>query len=298
MVSELAIRLDDVVGLDAHVAIENDHLRDLLTGRAHPVNGTAHHIVRQLRTGADLRQVVDSYQSAFGLDVDTALRDVLAVLESCDSAALLVVRRNWSTRLRPWSLYLSTKTALSLGWGRPPARRAPATFWGLAMAVARSSRAGAISAVIAGIALAGVLFAVNPSSLSGPATLKVLLYCATPVGVYLVMAVQFGAHEGGHLLAARGLGHVSYLTTRGLQMSLAHASTRDSGDRMIALAGPVCGLLAAAVCVAIGVLAGLPPMFSTLMAGLGVPHVWSLTPWSTDGRMVWGRARINPVEAR
>ena len=293
--------LGDHLQLERHVQLTEQGAQDTLTGRALTVNGTAHTALALLVDGGSYAELADRYAEAFAIDTHTARGDLRAVATALDAAALLVVSPSRLGRMHPATLLPAAQRLATLEWFQPPARRYPATLRGLLAGTARSARVTLWGSSIAGLLLLTMLIAVSRSAASlegGVLTAEELRrafsFAASPVLLASVLLVQLAAHEGGHLLTARCHGANAFLVTRGMRIYVAHDAHEPRLVRRIAVVGPVGGVLAALLTAGVLPLSLLPPMVVLAVAAMALPHLFSLMPWSSDGRAIWASATASP----
>ena len=293
--------LGDHLQLERHVHLTEQGAQDTLTGRALTVNATAHTVLALLADGGRYGELADRYAEAFVLDASTARSEVRAVATALDAAALLVVTPSRLGRLHPSTLLPAAQRVATLEWFQPPARRYPATLRGLLTGTARSARVTLWGSSIAGLLLLCMLIAVSRSAVSLEGAVltteeleRAFSFAASPVLLAAVLLAQLAAHEGGHLLTARRSGANAFLVTRGMRIYVAHDAHEPRLVRRIAVVGPLGGVLAALLTAAVLPLSPLPPMVVLAVAAMALPHLWSLLPWSSDGRAIWARPTAGP----
>lgn len=293
----ISISSSDHLRLTEHVTVNEDQVIDSLTGRHLRINGSARIALRLIAAGGTFNEITGSYGSAFGIGPDVARRDVRTIATSLDTMSMLVLTPHLPTRLRPSALWGSVDRLIRLEWDTPSARRYPGTLAGLLRAVTRSGRWSLLGATVSALLLLAVLLGFSTGADTPGGTLLTYgeignsaLYALTPLLINMLLLGQLAAHEAGHLLAATRYRTVNYVAVRGLRLYVAHGELRPGPTRLIALAGPIGGVLGTAATAAAGLLIGLGPLVSGLLAAMSVPHLWSLTPWSSDGKYIWARA--------
>ena len=296
--------LGDHLQLEQHVWLTEQGAEDTLTGHVLTVNGTAHTALALLVDGGRFAELADRYAAAFAIDRNTARTDLRAVATALDAAALLVVTPSRLRRLHPATLLPAVQRMVTLEWFHPPARRYPPTLRGLLAGTIRSARVTLWGSSVAGLLLLAMLIAVSrsPSSPEGGVITaeeltRALSFAASPLLLAAVLLMQLAAHEGGHMLTAQRCGAHAFLVIRGLRIYVAHDAHEPRLVRRIAVIGPVGGVLAALTTAAVLPLSPLPPMVILAVAAMALPHLWSLLPWSSDGRAIWSTTTMSPQAA-
>jgi hypothetical protein len=304
-VNRLELVPADRVGLALGVGVDRGGLTDALAERRYRLNAVGRDVVRQLTARPTLWSVAGRMSDRYGIEPQLAWHDLVALVDQLDEQALVVVRRDPATRLRCWwreivqlfitGQFLSLLTFEWVSQGRPPARRRPASVFGL---VAASAHVYVL--FLAGLLLLGVSGSVAVAAIGGDlATIAAPLIRALAMcTVFLGLAVL---HEGGHVLAARLLGlRTYYVVSRGWALGVARDADDGWRSRVVSLAGPL-GAFAVGAALAMVILderwaaLGLQPLDAMIPASLAAFHIISLTPWATDGRLLWRRAMV-PTE--
>ena len=280
--------MQDRLTLDPYVRLDDTDLLDELTGRRHKLNESAGSMVQLIGTGTDVRSLVHDYGQRYGLDHTTAARDVQDVRDVLQEHGLLRARRHWPSRLHPTLLWLVLVDLIALRWPLPPARRYPASFFGLLRGVSRSCSTGLIGALALSVTVTALLLLPSSNALfPTPSVGVAVAWGCTPLWLYLAMAIQFAMHELGHILMARRYGAVTYVVVRGLRISVLYQRVGVGQGRAVALAGPTLGVLTALVSAGAALAFSLPGALASMIAVAGLPHLWSFTPWSSDGKALW-----------
>ncbi len=282
----------DRVRLAHDVVLTSDAMEDRATGRRIELVGAAREFVDALESEESLAHARERLVRTHGWDADVVWRDLLRFVDDLDQHALVQVTHDRSAMLRPGVLALRLHRWLTLDWSRPPATRWPATIPRVVLAVVRSNALGTTAAVVLSAILLLVLV---EQGVAGPDGTGKLAMAAVPVALFAVLLLGMAAHESGHLVALRA--HAPdrpyFVVVRGLRVSIAHAGLDPRRKAVVALAGPLLGVVATA-CVALAV-ATVPSWRGLAMpiALTGLLHLYSLMPWAADGRMIWRRGAVD-----
>lgn len=280
----------DRVSLASGVGVEGSSLLDRQTDREMHINDSAARCLARLDGSRSVAQVAHETAEAYDVDEETARRDLRELITALDRHALVVVHKSLRSRLTMPALTANVVGHLRLDWLDQPARRYAPTCTSLVRAVLRSGRWGFVGACLTSIALFLVLL---PNAGSGARSVgELALFATIPAILYAILVVQLFAHEAGHLLALRRLASAThYIAVRGVALSVAHTGATPSDRRLVALAGPLCGVGSGMMMTAIALGVGVGATEALLPLLLSMAHVYSLMPWAADGGMIFGRRR-------
>lgn len=280
----------DRVSLASGVGVMASSLVDRQTDREIYVNDSAARCLARLDGSRSVAQVAHETAEEYDVDEETARRDLRDLITALDRHALVVVRKSLRGRLTVPALTANVLGHLRLDWFDQPARRYAPTCPSLVLAVLRSGRSGFAGACLTSIVLFLVLL---PGAGSGSRSAgELALFATVPAILYAILIVQLFAHEAGHLLVLRRLTSATYyIAVRGLALSVAHTGAGPSERRVVALAGPLCGVASGVLMTAIALGAGVGATEALLPLLLSLAHVYSLMPWAADGSMIFGRRR-------
>jgi hypothetical protein len=199
------------------------------------------------------------------------LADILAFLHT--EGALIVHRQLGAWWPAGWL------RVQELARGRLPIARlfrAPASLGGIAVATLRACMP-LLVAVTASTVVAGALLAVPLASLVG--------WSAGGL-VYFELSVLL--HEVAHAWMLRALGVPAVVCQQRLWLYVLHRRLPRRQEVLVAAAGPLAGGLLGAVCALAAATqrVGAAMVFGCL---LGLFHLSSLLPWSSDGQSLYGR---------
>jgi len=272
--------------LASGVRLDGSSLVDRQTKRTIDINPPAARFVARLDGSRSVGQVADETAAEFDVDEQTAKRDLRELITALDRQALVVVHKSLRSRMTVPALMSNVIGRLQLDWLDQPARRYAPTYASLVRAVLRSARWGFVGACSTSIALFLVLL---PGADSGTRSVSELaLFATIPSVLYAILVVQLFAHEAGHLIALRRLSSAThYIAVRGPALSVAHTGAGPSERRVVALAGPLCGIASGVAMTAVALGAGLGVTEAVLPVLLSLAHVYSLMPWAADGSMIF-----------
>lgn len=293
--SELDLELVDRVALYPGVSLENTKrtLVDSTTGGCLILNSTGVEICEELREGATVSDVVDSLATNHAIPIGLASRDVTALVAELNLRGLLSIRSSWPARFTRLSLQARWFHLMEGELLRAPLARRPPTLFNLVIATAPTM----ISLILMSSAVAVLLITAGSAAL-GAANASTGLTTALPV----IFALQFWAglvaHEAGHLLATRlAKGATAFFwASRPTSVALRFGAATAREERAVLLTGPLSGIGACIVATfAVWVTASRlhAPTSIAVVAFFATvaPHVWSLSPWSADGKGIWRRER-------
>lgn len=280
------MRLDvqDVVGLAEGVrwVPSAGVVHDVPLGARHPVNATAAQVLDSVARG---RSTVGESSAVladrYGLDDEQARTDVLDLLRVLDDQALVSVRR---PRRLVWSPsgVAGAVSALALGGDLFLAHRFPATARGIVRATARILLWPTVLLLLGAAGLIAALRGVRPDLDAVVLVESALLVAALVLALWISMAL----HELGHLVALRGGRGHAVVVVRGWRMALLHRDDPSNRPALVALAGPLAGLLGGLLVAPLGWVDAFGPELAAVACAVGLSHLVHLGPWSADGAML------------
>ena len=284
----------DVVRLPVDVRLDNAGTALVETDRdlRHELNTTAGVVLARVAEtdGTSVADLVKTVTCAFDVDVATASADVKKLVTELNSQALVNLDGSLRARLRTgwvrdefWAVLAGTPPTL-------PTVRTSASVPRLVAAML--SRLAAPLAIA--IMLVMTVMSVGIVKFGAPDASDVLTVSA-PLVVLLFFASSTIGHEVAHLLVVRLTnGHPLHVLAALGSARLVY-QPRGRTSRAVAIAGPIAGLLTLGATMALVLwlfershVSFTLPMLLGLAAAL--PHLWSLLPWSADGRQIWARS--------
>lgn len=276
----------DVVAFNRGVVLEGHFVIDQLTGNRLPVNDSAALLLAAVDGKASLQHCAFLVAAENGWESDEVLNDFAAVIDALERSSLVHIRRSFTSRLHRENAIAAVGRIVSLDWPRPAVRRYAPSLWSLTIACLRATRWGLLAGFIVSCAMA-IIFLTQGLGHNGDSWK--LAYASIPFLLFTALVGHIIFHEAGHLAAMNVLapGRSKYVLVRGLRVSVAHASLGTRTKRSVALAGPLAGL-AGAQLIGIAFLS-IPPLapIAPVVNLSGVLHLYSLFPWTADGRMIW-----------
>jgi hypothetical protein len=279
------------IALPPGVTLTSAGLHDPVLSHTFRLNNSGHAVVAGLATGRCVGDQAAHIAAQFGLDRHRVEDDIATLIGELNGRSLVNVstpRRlphppNMLTRAGRAAAATAILTGLAND-GRSRNRRFGSGVRGLLASLRTLSL---LALIVGGLASGGILVAVASEPHQTLAASTVLYSCLLPALSALVLVVSVLAHELGHLTCLRALGHRrTAAIAHGWTVSIAHDSL-DRGRRLVAFAGPATAVLVCAAIAASTVAVGAPHFCAAVFASIGVGHLYSLVPWSSDGRMLW-----------
>ncbi len=263
----------DRVRLPKGVELRDDALVDVLRPSAVPVNATAL-VALDARTASEAAAALER---RYGVDAETALRDVLSLFAELNARFLLNVSPRWRIAAVAWRWLRTVPALLPLGRLPTTARARRAVDTSSACSLART----------APVALAPFLALLLVAGTTTSALLLAAFGVTAPtlfatLGIAIAAAVAL--HELAHLAALRGV--PACIVVRGFRASVVHGAVSPRRTRAVAASGPVAGIALALCLVA---LASVRPSTEAGAAALVCfANALGLTVASRDGRALCG----------
>lgn len=226
----------------------------------------------------------------FEIDEQSAIRDVRRLLRQLDDRAMLAARRSVRTRLLPTSLLADTVALLSLQPRRKVATRYPMSLGGVWAATVRQAAGPMAVLLVMAFGFGLMLVSQLPSNeMQGAVEAAGVLPLLGFVHVLLLLA-----HEGGHVLALVLTGcRTGLVARRGLRLGVVYPRGCSNHPRLVAGAGPLLAAFLSLPIAWVGMHVEAMPIAGLRVAAIvGVTHLFSLGPWTADGRTLWGRATL------
>lgn len=276
----------DIVAFNHGVSLDGGVLVDHLTGRRLTLNESATMLLSTIDGKSSLEECALRAAETTGWDWKTLINDLSAIVDHLERSSLVHIRRSLWSRLQPENLISAVGRFATLNWRRPHVRRYVPTAWALTVACLRAMRWGLLAGVLISGIMALVFFG---QGLGQNGDGWKFAYAFLPFLLFLCLVGHIIIHEAGHLVAMNILAprHSKYVVVRGLRVSVAHAPLGTGIRRRVAIAGPLAGLFGAQIigfaCFFVPALTAVAPIVNLS----GLLHLYSLSPWTADGRMIW-----------
>ena len=285
------IGANTVVSLPCGVAVDGDGLFDAAVNHNYKLNETGNAVVRQLLEGATVGEVCRRIAAQYGCSADTVFRDIRALLHQLNQRALIHVHTpgEFWARIRalvrqPAQIFLHILKFVQTG-PEYKIHRYPASLQGIWAGLRP----------FASFMMYGVLFvaaAIFLSALLSAGAVDITetaLLSAAPVLGALLFLLSLVVHEYGHLWSLRryGAGEQSIIIRRGFSINVAHPQLPRKAGVIVALSGPLPAMLAGLAATGILSLLGAPRLYTLLALLISISHLYTLTPWNKDGRVLW-----------
>lgn len=300
----MSLRILDSTVLQLHSDVNptENGIHDRATDRVIRANPVARTVLSRMSAGpCTPHDLVEHISAEYDQPAARVRPDISLLLTQLDRSALLVTQtkaRSWLAHV--WSLLRNGPHAVAVIWyslmsseQRPVGKRFTASTRGVFAATLTANTPFILGATVVTILLNLVVVATSSSPLVVEQVRSYSLATVVLLASYLLIGV---AHEVGHLLASRLMdAQLYFIVARGFRVSVVRApAPKPTHERLIAAVGPL-----AAALVGIGLSAALwalddwrmiwfPLVMVTFPMILGLTHVVSVLPWSTDGRQLWG----------
>ena len=286
------------IALAPGVTLEGSRLEDRIRGMQYPMAGLGPEILDQLIGGESVDRVATAVATKYAIETRRVVSDIAAFVSELDGQALISTRQNYWVNIRafiqalaiaalsPMSLLMLDTSALA-----QPARRYPTNMLFVILACLEAQ-----SLLIAGtlvLITATVTLKVIAAWTQQVDPLAVGIFAgARPIFALVMFALIFICHEAGHLLALRALGmKVRSVSARMWVVGITYVPGSPFEMLLVAIAGPLLAFGSALV-FALLVSALSPNAYGTgsievsYILLFGLLHLWSLRPWTGDGRQL------------
>jgi Coenzyme PQQ synthesis protein D (PqqD) len=291
------LRATTTVALAPHASLAICGLKTRGAEVVYKLNPAGRVVLEQLLSGRSVEEIAQDISHTHGLPSHRTIQDLEAFLGELDDRALISVHKSYLAQWRDVvGALLSNVLPSAMLYGRACRRRPrcscrhKATAFQIGLVILESQ----VFSYILTLVMVAVVSVIR-MALAGPApSSKLQVGSATLIRSFLALNVflwLFCCHEWGHLGALRCLRvPVHYVSGRIGRVGLAHDAKTGSQAITVAMAGPI---VAFAVAITIAVCFQIHPVSSlgvghweaTYTVLFGVAHLWSLRPWTGDGRM-------------
>lgn len=119
---------------------------------------------------------------------------------------------------------------------------------------------------------------------------KVFIAATAPFFTSILFAISMIAHEYGHLWVLRrsGKAQQSFIIGRVFTVSIAHPKLPRKLGVLVSICGPLLVLVLGFAVTLLMWLLGAPKFYYSFIVILCATHLYTLTPWSKDGQILWG----------
>ena len=280
------------------VSKTNNGLIDEVTQFEYHLNPTAHRVVSLLIEGNTIARTAEILADETKIPRAEAHHDIEQLVEELNQLTLMNTgdERKFLHRMRDVllmpQLYLFNlaQRMTNLGDLNIRAARLSPT---LASLLSAMKVVTLVAAVVSASAVIFMSLAIAPQRVPQSRQAEVALATLSPIWLAMIVVLSIILHELGHLMVLRHLLGRELLRTatgivaRGPNISVIHAVSEASHKRLIALIGPALACITCALIALVSILLKLPWMYSAGAIALGLSHLYALTPWNSDGKMLW-----------
>ncbi|MBP3222819.1 MAG: hypothetical protein J6M18_02710 [Actinomycetaceae bacterium] len=266
------------------VKLVKEELVDTYNGRTYVLSGQAHQMLALMNGSRSADEIVRIIAQEYSQHYGRVWDDFVSILNDLNAQYLLSWKTTYKEKIRLQRLKFYLLNIHNIFDSDLKKSRIPPSIYLLFLNVLRANFLLLFISLCVSLGLVVVVYG-QGVFYYGFMHNKIALFL--PLVITCLFVVTIFAHEFGHLLVATRLGLQPFIVRKGMQVSVVHISDQRNAVRLSAVAGALSGTTMSLIWAGIFYMLPYFQFVSFFMLVLVGVHMYSLAPWTADGKNLW-----------